>query len=96
MTITFERKKKQPNAKKMIEYSKRVVKWVVFMWFVGALYGLIAGAYAVITEVSTVENLFNFITLYISAPFSGTIVGYFTKAAFENVQKIKKETDNDG
>lgn len=74
----------------MKEFSKRIVKWFSIVWFIGGTYGLLVGAYAVITEIATVDTVFNFLIAYIGAPVIGSILGYLCKAAFENVKKISK------
>lgn len=80
----------------MIEFSKRVVQWLCIFWFIGGIFGLAMGAYAVRVEIATVDTVYNFLQMYIGAPVSATILGYLCKAAFENVKKIAKKTDESG
>lgn len=77
----------------MIQFSKRIVKWLCAFWFIGGLFGLILGAYAVRVEITTVDTVYNFLQLYIGAPVGATIIGYLCKSAFENVKKISKSNE---
>jgi hypothetical protein len=79
------------------EYSKRVVRAIILLWFSGAIFGgvivvaqLIA-TYAQITAygVGVTVNLPELLC-YIGAPVTGGIVSYMCKSAFENKEKIKK------
>lgn len=81
----------------MKEYSKRVLKAIIILWFAGAIYG----AGIVTTELIATfmqDNIYGVgvtvhlpeLLTYIGAPVTGGIVGYMCKTAFENKEKIKK------
>jgi len=78
---------------KLWEFSKRMVRWMCIFWYIGGVFGLTVGTYAVITEITTVDTVYNFLMFYIGVPVSGTILGYLCKAAFENVAKINKKDE---
>lgn len=80
----------------MVEFSKKIVKYLCIFWFIGGVFGLILGTYAVRVEIATVDTVYNFLQYYIGAPVSATIVGYLCKAAFENVKKIKLNREAGG
>lgn len=74
----MSRKKKKLQ---MREFSKVVIVAFAVVWLMAALYG---GWYAVAYETG-----FSDLLLFIGAPMTAGLVGYFCKAGFENVKKIK-------
>ena len=90
MKITIERKTSQE--KKFVQFSKRCLAAMIVLWFVGALFGFVVVAMQVIRNDMTV-NLSDLL-MYIGAPMTGGIVSYMLKSAFENKEKIKKESEN--
>lgn len=73
--------------RKFKEFSKRAIVAMIALWFAGAvimfavvLVQLIRGDYM----ISTGD-----LTMYVSAPMTGGILGYMFKAAAENREKIK-------
>jgi len=78
--------------KRAYEFSKRTVCAMTVLWFIGAVVGgfvvlwqLFTGAYAV-----QLDSLLN----YIGMPMTGGIVGYMAKSALENLEKVKRYTDD--
>lgn len=78
---------KHYKPRKFVEFSKRALLAMIALWFVGAavmfvvvLVQLIRGDYMVNTGD---------LTMYISAPMTGGILGYMLKSATENREKIK-------
>lgn len=79
----------------MKNYSKRVIRLMIALWFTGAVFG--AGVVIVQLVQSfmsgspysqTVVNLPELLN-YIGMPVSGAVIGYLAKSAFENREKIK-------
>jgi divalent metal cation (Fe/Co/Zn/Cd) transporter len=70
------------------EFSKRIVAWVQYTYFVGVAVGAVyvlwygAGLSDYLTYLGSVTGL--------------TIGGYLAKAGFENLKKISKHSDNGG
>ena len=71
----------------MKEYSKKIIRLMVILWFIGAAFGmavivaqLCTGAYYV-----SLDAIMN----YIGLPVGGGIVSYMLKSAYENKEKIK-------
>ena len=69
------------------EYSKKIIRLMVMLWFIGAVFGmavivvqLCTGAYYV-----SLDAIMN----YIGLPVGGGIVSYMLKSAYENKEKIK-------
>lgn len=79
------------------EYSKRVIRIMVTLWFIGALYGCVAvTAELVALWLQLCDEYYMSVTVhlpelltYIAAPLTGGIIGYMAKSAFENREKIK-------
>lgn len=78
---------KRLKPRKFVEFSKRALLAMIALWFVGAavmfavvLVQLIRGDYMVNTGD---------LTMYVSAPMTGGILGYMLKSATENREKIK-------
>lgn len=82
---------------KLREYSKKIIRLMIILWFAGAAFG----AAVIIVELVGVfcgtdsyslgltvhlPELLN----YIGMPVSGGIVGYLLKSAFENREKIRQ------
>ncbi len=79
----------------MKNYSKRVIRLMIALWFVGAVFGaavvvvqLVMSFVAGSPYTSTVVNLPELLN-YIGMPVSGAVIGYLAKSAFENREKIK-------
>lgn len=79
----------------MKNYSKSVVKSMIILWFIGAVFGaavvvvqLVAVLVADSSYTAVAVNLPELLS-YIGMPVSGAIVGYLAKSAFENREKIK-------
>lgn len=79
----------------MKNYSKRVIRLMIAMWFAGAVFGaavvvaqLIASFASGSAYTSPVVNLPELLN-YIGMPVSGAVIGYLAKSAFENREKIK-------
>jgi hypothetical protein len=70
------------------EFSKRIVAWVQYTYFVGVAVGAVfvlrygAGLSDYLTYIGGITGL--------------TIGGYLAKAGFENIKKIAKRDDNGG
>ena len=79
----------------MKSFSKTVVRWMIVLWFIGAVFG----ALVVVAELAVVlfdKDFSGIITVhlpellsYIGIPMSCAIAGYLAKSAFENKEKIK-------
>ena len=79
----------------MKNYSKMVVRWMIVLWFIGAVFG----ALVVVAELAVLffdKDFGGIITVhlpellsYIGIPMSCAIAGYLAKSAFENREKIK-------
>lgn len=79
----------------LTEYSKRVIRLLIILWFIGAGFGgavVLAELIAVIAGDSAYTATVHLPELlnYISAPMTCGIVGYLLKAGFENREKIRK------
>ncbi len=80
----------------MKQYSKRIVKQMISLWFAGAVFG----AVVVVDELVAVGCGFAVtvhlpeLLTYIGAPVGGGILGYLLKSAFENKEKIKQNYIN--
>lgn len=82
----------------MKEYSKRIVKAMILLWFIGAAFG---AAVIVVELIATMIGSDSYsgmgvtvhlpeLLAYIGAPVGGGVVGYLLKSAFENREKIKQ------
>ena len=79
----------------MKNYSKMVVRWMIVLWFIGAVFGSLV----VVAELAVLffdKDFGGIITVhlpellsYIGIPMSCAIAGYLAKSAFENKEKIK-------
>lgn len=79
------------------EYSKKVVRLMIILWFVGAIFGAAIIIVEVIATLVGVDGYSAAITIhlpelltYIGAPMGCGVTGYLLKSAFENKEKIKK------
>lgn len=79
----------------MKNFSKTVIRAMIVLWFVGAVFGAVVVVVQLIQSFisgspysQTVVNLPELLS-YIGMPVSGAIVGYLAKSAFENREKIK-------
>lgn len=84
--------------RRLTEYSKRVIHLMIVLWFIGAGFGgivVLVELVAVLTGDSgytaTTVHLPELLT-YISTPMSCGVIGYLAKAAFENREKIRKNS----
>lgn len=73
--------------KKIREFSKKVILTMIFLWFVGAVFGGVM-IWRTGCELSALLD-------YIGTPMSVGILGYLLKAAFENREKIKKSKEGE-
>lgn len=79
----------------MKNFSKTVVRWMIVLWFIGAVIGTLV----VVAELAVVlfdSDYSGIVTVhlpellnYIGIPMSCAIAGYLAKSAFENREKIK-------
>lgn len=81
----------------MKEYSKRIIKAMVALWFAGAVFGAAVIVVELVATLSGVDGYSMAITVhlpelltYIGAPVGTGILGYLLKSAFENREKIKQ------
>lgn len=81
----------------MKQYSKRIVKAMILLWFAGAVFGAAVIITELVATLSGVDSYSMAITVhlpellaYIGAPVGGGILGYLLKSAFENREKIKQ------
>ncbi len=85
--------------RKIQQYSKRIIKSMIILWFIGAAFG---GAIVIMELINsfTTQSYGTTVHLpellsYIGMPVSGGIVGYLLKSAFENKEKIKQNPNYD-
>lgn len=73
------------------QYSKRVIKVMIFLWFIVAFFtmGVILYQLKNTPEYVNLDGLLNFV----GYPMSGGIVGYLIKSAIENRTKIKSNPE---
>ncbi len=88
---------KKQKKRVFAEFSKKVIGALTAVWFIGAAVGIvIVTIQAVRGDMVSLGELL----VYIDAPMTGGIVGYFIKSAQENREKIKVNGDdfinNDG
>lgn len=81
----------------MKQFSKKVITAMIRLWFAGAVFAaglVIAETVAVFLTLdgysATVTVHLPELLTYIGAPMGCGIVGYMTKSAFENKEKIKQ------
>ena len=81
----------------MKEYSKRIIRKMISLWFAGAIFGAAVIAIEIIGVLRGVDSYSMGLTIhlpellsYIGMPVGGGIVGYLLKSAFENREKIKQ------
>lgn len=74
--------------KNVKEYSKKIIRLMVILWFVGALFGMAVVIVQLCTDSYSVS--IDAVMNYIGMPVSGGIVSYMLKSAWENKEKIKK------
>ena len=82
----------------MKQFSKQVIRAMVWLWFAGAVFGaaiVTAELVAVFCELGSYSSMVTVhlpeLLTYIGAPMSCGIVAYMVKSAFENKEKIKQE-----
>lgn len=73
--------------KKRREFSKKFIAVVCLLWIAGALFG----GLIVWREPGNLSYLLD----YIGAPMVSGIIGYMAKAALENREKIKRDTQEE-
>ena len=74
--------------KNVKEYSKKIIRLMVILWFVGALFGMAVVIVQLCTDSYNVS--IDAVMNYIGMPVGGGIVSYMLKSAWENKEKIKK------
>lgn len=74
--------------KNVKEYSKKIIRLMVILWFVGALFGMAVVIVQLCTDSYSVS--IDAVMNYIGMPVGGGIVSYMLKSAWENKEKIKK------
>lgn len=81
----------------MKQYSKMIVRQMIALWFLGAVFGAAVILVELIATLAGVDGYSVAITIhlpelltYIGAPVGGGILGYLVKSAFENKEKIKQ------
>ena len=81
----------------MKQYSKRIIRAMVALWFAGAVFGAVVIVVELAATLAGVDGYSMAITIhlpelltYIGAPVGGGILGYLLKSAFENREKIKQ------
>lgn len=81
----------------MKEYSKRIIRKMIALWFAGAIFGAAVIVIEIIGVLRGVDSYSMGLTIhlpellsYIGMPVGGGIVGYLLKSAFENREKIKQ------
>lgn len=79
--------------RKLKEYSKRVLRLMIILWFIGAIFGCGVVTYELIIN-SYIVHLGELLT-YIATPISCGVTGYLLKSAFENREKIKQNYNED-
>ena len=79
------------------QYSKRIIRQMITLWFVGAGFGAAVILVELIATLAGIDGYSAAITIhlpelltYIGMPVGGGIVGYLLKSAFENKEKIKQ------
>ena len=79
--------KNRGGAEAVKEYSKKIIRLMVLLWFIGAVFGMAV----VITQLCTGAYYISLdaIMNYIGLPVGGGIVSYMLKSAYENKEKIK-------
>lgn len=84
----------------MKQYSKRIIRAMVALWFVGAVFGAVVITVELVATLAGVDGYAMAITIhlpelltYIGAPVGGGILGYLLKSAFENREKIRQNPD---
>ncbi len=79
--------------KKQIEFSKRMLRLIVILWFIGAAFGGAVVMAEIMLAAITGNGYMNVhiseLLTYIGTPMSCGIVGYMIKSAQENREKIK-------
>lgn len=92
----------------MKEYSKKIIRKMIALWFAGAMFGAAVIVIEIIGVLRGVDSYSMGLTIhlpellsYIGMPVGGGIIGYMCKSAFENREKIKQnyiadyDTNND-
>ncbi len=81
----------------MKQYSKQIVKRMIALWFLGAVFGAAVIVIELFATLAGVDGYSTAITIhlpelltYIGMPVGGGVTGYLLKSAFENREKIKQ------
>ncbi len=81
----------------MKQYSKKIVKQMIALWFLGAVFGAAVVLVELIATLCGTDGYSTALAIhlpellnYIGVPVGGGIVGYLVKSAFENREKIKQ------
>lgn len=81
----------------MKEYSKKIIRLMIILWFIGAVFGAAVIIVELIGVFCGTDSYSLGLTVhlpellsYIGMPVSGGVVGYLVKSAFENREKIKQ------
>lgn len=76
-------------------YSKRVLKTIVIIWIIVVAYSLFVSTYLLFIAPEFAADVFKSLLVYVDAPMTGGVIGYFIKSARENTEKIKKAPDSE-
>lgn len=79
-------KHKRRKKKTVKQYSKKVLKVMIALWFIVAFFGMAVTVYQLIKSPESVsmDGLYG----YVGIPMSGGIISYLIKSAIENKEKI--------
>lgn len=85
--MKYSKTTKKKRKKSIKEYSKKVLRFMILLWFIVALFGIGVTIYQLwkTPEYVNLDGLYNFVAI----PISGGVVSYLIKSAIENKQKIK-------
>ena len=87
------RPKRLRDDNKLMEYSKKVIRFMIVLWFIVAIFGMAVTVYQLIftPEYVNTDGLYNFVGI----PMVGGVVSYLIKSAVENKQKIKNDSEEE-
>lgn len=86
MQFKMEIKTKPKKKKNIQEFSKKIIKWVMFTYFITALCGIVV---VLLKDTSQFPALAGFV----GTPVSIALGFYYSKASKENVAKINKSIE---
>ncbi len=83
---------KRKKLRKWKEYSKIIIKFMIMLWFIVALFGMTVSVIQLIIspEYINLEALYD----YVGVPMTGGIIAYLIKSAMENKAKIQKNNSD--